>query len=154
MLSKRLSKIFLTGPSGVAIGRIKKVMPRSSACATTASVPSSSSVQSCMVPGLPKLMHPTQIFDMLMPVLPSCVYCMMSPLGLPWCWCNHAGKFESVEVYLSGSCSSWDSERVALGFGYRFNGLNSCGSRLGRPWRFGFESEDFRLMGIEVRPSA
>ena len=76
MLSKRLSQIFLTGPGGVAVGRIEKGDAQIQCVRNDRVSPFLISVQSCMVPGLPKLMHPTQIFDMLMPVSPSCVYCI------------------------------------------------------------------------------
>ena len=49
-------------------------MPRSSACFTTSAVAASSSVQSCSVPALPKLMQLTQTFEISMSVFPNFVY--------------------------------------------------------------------------------
>src|SRR5699024_5288924 len=49
-------------------------MPRSSAWRMTFSLSASSSVQSCMVPALPKLMQPTHSLETVMPVLLSLVY--------------------------------------------------------------------------------
>ena len=61
-------------PSEYPFAVSKKLIPRSRACFTISSVPDSSSVQSCSVPGFPKLMQPTQSFDTSMSVFPNFAY--------------------------------------------------------------------------------
>ena len=105
MLSKRLSQVLLTGSSGVAVGRIEEGDAQIE-CVRNDRV-SPLLVQCSVMHGawFAEAHAPHAVLRYIDARFAQLCVLHLSPLGLPWCRCNHASKFEPVEVYLRDSRS-------------------------------------------------
>ena len=102
MLSKRLSQIFLTGPSRVAVGCIKEGDAQVQCVRNDRVGPFL--IQCPVMHGAWFAEAHAPHADLRYVDARFAQFCVLhlSPIGLPWCRCNHASKFESVEVYFFG----------------------------------------------------
>ena len=102
MLSKRLSQVLLTGSSGVAVGRIEEGDAQIE-CVRNDRV-SPLLVQCSVMHGawFAEAHAPHAVLRYIDARFAQLCVLHLSPLGLPLCRCNHASKFESVEVYFFG----------------------------------------------------
>lgn len=91
----------------------EKLMPPATIESITFSLSCASSVQSCIVPAFPKLMHPMQSFDTSISVFPSFAYSMYNPSCNPKCFyfnlpysSSVTGSHHSLDVSSPGTSTA------------------------------------------------